>query len=73
MANHLTHHRLRRQADDMDDPAAAALLHRLADLQELDWQRHELPPESPERDALDREIAERAHRILGPDEPPDED
>jgi len=64
MPNHTTHDRLRAQADAMADPADRSLLHRLADLQELDQQRRALPAGSPERDALDERIAERAHRIL---------
>jgi hypothetical protein len=48
----------------MVDPDVAALLHRLADLHELEWRRISLPPDSPERDAIDREIVVRSHRIL---------
>lgn len=64
MSSHTTHDRLRAQAEGMADPADRALLHRLADLQELDERRRALPTGSPERDALDGRIAEGTYRIL---------
>ena len=73
MTSHTTHDRLRAQANAMTDPADRSLLNRLAELQELDQRRRELPAGSTEREALDERIAERAHRILidDTDEPVD--
>ena len=65
MTSHTTYERLRTQAESMTDPADRALLNRLADLQELDYRRRNLPAGSLEREDLDERIAEGAHLILG--------
>jgi hypothetical protein len=65
MRNPFRHLRLRRVADEVDDPETSTLLRRLADLSELDLKRQALPRQSPERDRLDREIVDRSHRIHG--------
>ena len=64
MPNHWPHLRLRKQAEEIEDPEAAAVVRRLAELQELDLKRQSLAPDSPEREPLNREIDDRTRRIL---------
>jgi hypothetical protein len=56
--------RLRKKIDEIEDPEAATVVRRLADLQELDLQRRTLPPGTPERDSLAGRIDDRARGIL---------
>jgi hypothetical protein len=64
MPNILRRWRSRDPEEDHASPEDATLLRRLAELQDIELQRRSLPIEAPKRSELDREIAERSHRIV---------